>query len=157
MTSFTEGESCYLMDYTVDYRDMATVVVLKGGKDASGNDLVATVQDNIAIKAHGKKTKIFSEPQWTTSLLCQLRALQLLANYCEPLTTVVLDAESQLINVGDTVTFTSSTLGVEGSFLVESVSYEYGVSVEVMHLQLSNRIATIADIITALSRAIEKR
>jgi len=144
------------MEYTEDWRQIATVIVLKGGKDASGVDIIVTVSDEEALKKYGKRIMILSETQWTTSLLCQLRALQLLANYSKPAITVCLDATPEIVNVGDAVAFKSTSMNVDDTFSLQSVTYEYGEG-ETMTLELTNRAVTLADLLASLERQFEKR
>lgn len=156
MPTFAEGSNCFIMEYVEDWREIGTVIVLKGGKDGSGADIVVTVEDEDAIRKYGRRVLIFSEPQWKTSLLCELRALQLLSNYSKPSVTVRLDAEPEIINVGDAVAFKSSSMGVDDTFTAQSVSYEYTED-EKMILELTNRSVTLADLLSALQRQIERR
>ena len=156
MSAFEEGENCFVMEHTTDYRDLATVLKLRGGEDASGAQIVVVVSDEDAIKTHGKRMKVVSESQWTSLVLCQLRALQLLANYSKPAISITLDAEAEVLHVGDSKQFVSSSMEVNAAFTVQSVAYEYGEG-ERMTVELTNRAVTLSDILAAIERQLERR
>ena len=159
MTVFTEGVNCYTQQYTVDRRDMGNTIVLKGGQDVAGDDLVATVHDEEAAGTYGRRTKVISESQWTTQVLCELRALQLLQNYKTPeeRITIEADLEDNLVNVGDEVTYISVTFGIDGTFQVVSVTYDYSADTDLVTVELSNRTADLAEFLVSIMRNLEKR
>ena len=149
--------NCYLADYTIDYREIATVVTLKGGKDDAGKDIVVTVQDETAIAQYGMRAIPFSESQWTTQTLCQLRALRLLSDYSKPAINISLDVQPDIVAVGDTVALISPSLDVNDAFKILSVAHGYGSKGETMRLELTNRSATLSDLLSSLQRNLEKR
>ena len=157
METFAEGENCYVMSHGEDWRQLATIVVLKAGRDGSGNDIVVTAEDKDAVKLYGKRNKTFTETRWTTNLLAQLRALQLLEEYSTPAITLTLDAEPALLDIGEAVSFTSASMGIDGVFYVRSLDYSYGDSGETMTVRLSNKLTTFADLFDMIQRQIDKR
>jgi len=156
MATFKEGENCHVMEYTTDYRDLATVLKLRGGENESGAQIVVIVSDEDAIKTYGKRMKVASEPQWTTLVLCQLRALQLLANYSKPAISISLDARAEVLHVGDSAQVLSSNMELDDSFTVQSVVYEYGPGGR-MTVELTNRAVTLSDILATIERQLERR
>lgn len=156
MNIFKEGENCHVMEYTTDYRGLATVLKLRGGQDTSGADIVVTVSDEEAVKTYGKRMKPVAESQWTSLVLCQLRALQLLVNYSKPAISITLDAKAEVLHVGDSVQVISSSMEVDDSFTVQSVVYEYGAGNR-MTVELTNRAVTLSDILAAIERHLERR
>jgi len=156
LSVFKEGENCHVMEYTTDYRDLATVLKLRGGEDASGAQIVVVVSDEDAIETYGKRMKVLSESQWTTLVLCQLRALQLLANYSKPAISITLDAKAEVLHVGDSAQVLSGSMELDGSFTVQSVIYEYGPG-DRMTVELTNRAVTLSDILAAIERQLERR
>jgi len=156
MAIFKEGENCHVMEYITDYRDLATVLKLRGGEDESGAQIVVIVSDEDAIKTYGKRMKPVAESQWTSQVLCQLRGLQLLANYSKPAISITLDAKAEVLHVGDSVQVVSSSMELDGSFTVQSVVYEYGPGGR-MTVELTNRAITLSDILAAIERQLERR
>ena len=157
MTSFTEGVNCYLVDYTIDYREIATVVTLKGGKDDTGQDITVTVQDETAIAQYGMRAIPFSESQWTTQTLCQLRALRLLSDYSKPAININLDVQPDILAVGDTVTLVLPSLNLNDAFKILSVAHGFGSKGETTRLELTNRSPNLSDLLSSLQRNLEKR
>jgi len=153
---FVEGENCFVMEHIEDWRGIVTMVTLKGGKDGSGNDIVVTVQDKDAIKKYGTRLMIVSETQWTSNLLCQLRALQILSNFSKPTVTVKLDCGPNIVKINEAVSFKSTNLGVDDTFNVQSVTHEYGEG-EKMVLELGNRPLALTDLFSTLERLIQRR
>jgi hypothetical protein len=158
MTVFTEGVNCYTQQYTVDRRDMGNTIVLKGGQDVAGDDLVATVHDEEAAGTYGHRIKVISESQWTTQVLCELRALQLLQNYKEPEERITIEADTEeIVNAGDEVSYISATFGIDGTFQVVSVTYDYSAGTDLVTVELSNRTADLAEFLVSIMRNLEKR
>jgi hypothetical protein len=145
------------MDHTADYREIATIIVLKGGKDENGDDIVVQVENKTAIKQYGAWAKTISESVWTTETLAEARALQLLAYYSGPIVSVTLDAEPEVVSIGQSVTFVSSTLGIDDTFAIRNAGYTYSRNSEIMILELANRLLTISDLFEALERNLERR
>jgi len=158
MTVFTEGVNCYTQQYTVDRRDMGNTIVLKGGQDVAGDDLVATVHDEEAAGTYGHRIKVISESQWTTQVLCELRALQLLQNYKEPEERITIEATSEEpVSVGEEVSYTSTTLDIDGVFQVVSVTYDYSEDTDLVIVELSSRTADLAEFLVSIMRNLERR
>ena len=145
------------MDHTADYREIATTIILKGGKDASGNDIVVRVEDETAIKQYGAWAKVISESIWTTETLAQLRALQLLELYSGPLVSVTLDVEPESLSLGETVRFISATLAIDDYYTIRNASYSWTRNGEALILELANRLLTLSDLFEALERNLERR
>jgi len=145
------------MDHTSDYREIATIVILKGGKDASGNDIVVRVEDEAAIRQYGAWAKVISESIWTTETLAQLRALQLLELYSGPLVSVTLDVEPESLSLGETVRFVSTTLATDDYYTIRNAAYTWSRNGETLVLELANRFLTVSDLFEALERNLERR
>jgi len=156
LADYVEGVNCFLMEHTEDWSSIVTMVTLKGGRDASGNDIVVKVQDKDAIKKYGKRLMIVSETQWTTQTLCELRALQILSDLSKPGIAVKLDCEPNVLNIDDAVVFRSTSIGVDDTFNVQSITREYGPG-EGMVLELSNKPPALTDLLSTLERAIQRR
>jgi len=156
LADYVEGENCFLMEHSEDWSSIVTIVTLKGGRDASGNDIVVQVKDKEAIKQYGERLMIVSETQWTTQTLCELRALQILSDLSKPGIAVKLDCEPNVLNIDDAVVFRSTSIGVDDTFNVQSITREYGPG-EGMVLELSNKPPALTDLLSTLERAIQRR
>lgn len=158
MIVFEEGVNCFTQAYTVDRRDMANTIILKGGQDAGGDNLVAVVHDEEAAGTYGRRVKVISESQWTTQVLCELRALQLLQNYKEPEERITIEATSEeIVSVGEEVSYTSTTLDIDGVFQVVSVTYDYSEDTDLVIVELSSRTADLAEFLVSIMRNLERR
>jgi len=153
----TEGSNVFIADYTVDYREIVTYVILRAGKDVDGNDLVALAWDEAAAILYGKRTAVFSENQWTTQVLAELRAAQILSEKKEPAITLRVEAPAYLVKVGDAITFISTTLGLNTNFVVQSVEHVSGEDGNMMSAEMTNKTATLVDFLTVMQRNLEKR
>jgi hypothetical protein len=155
---FEEGVNCYTQQYTIDRRDMANTIILKGGQDAGGDNLVAVVHDEEAAGTYGHRIKVISESQWTTQVLCELRALQLLQNYKPPEERITIEADTEeIVNAGDEVSYISATFGIDGTFQVVSVTYDYSADTDLVVVELSNRTADLAEFLVSIMRNLERR
>jgi len=146
------------MQLKEDHRDIATIVVLHGGRDASGNDVVATATNEEAAETYGRRGIVRAESQWTTLAFCQLRAQHLLAQYSKPERMVVLDAEPELVSLGDQVTFTSDSIGISDVFIVQGITFQHSSEEEErMIVELTNRNVNLADFVVQLMKNMERR
>jgi hypothetical protein len=158
MISFEEGVNCFTQQHTVDRRDMGNTVVLKGGQDAAGDNLVAVMHDEEAAGKYGSRIKVISESQWTTQVLCELRALQLLQNFKMPEERITIEATSEeIVSVGEEVSYTSTTLDIDGVFQVVSVTYDYSEDTDLVIVELSSRTADLAEFLVSIMRNLERR
>jgi hypothetical protein len=158
MIVFEEGVNCLTQAYTIDRRDMGNTIILKGGQDAGGDNLVAVVHDEEAAETYGHRIKVISESQWTTQELCELRALQLLQNYKTPEERITIEATSEEnVNAGEEVSYISATFDIDGVFQVVSVTYDYSADTDLVIVELSNRTADLAEFLVAVMRNLEKR
>jgi len=157
MATFTEGDNCWLLNYDVDYRDLATRVILRGGLSGGSYILVSGVDEaNAAI--YGLKTKVYSESRWTTSLLAETRAQQILLDSKTPAISVRIQSEPQDLSVGDLATLTSTTLSLnEMSLHVKSIKFTSGPSGYMMDVELTNRYYLLSDFLDMLKRNTEAR
>jgi hypothetical protein len=153
---FAEGSNCFIVDYTEDYREIATMIVLKGGKDADGVDICVMVADEAAATQYGKRVSIFSESQWISVAMAELRGNQLLSVKKLPAIAITIQAPASAVRVGDIATLVSPTLGVNSNFIIQSVDFqEFGDTP--MTLQLTSIVPTILDFLNLIQRNLEKR
>jgi hypothetical protein len=138
------------MSYAEDYRDLATILKLRGGTGILGNSVAVTVEDEEAIGLYGKQMKALAETQWTSKTICTIRANQLLDSYSEPAVNVVLDCEPEIVAVGDQIHFVSSSMAVDDYFTVRSIQYEYDEGGERMTLELTNHVLSLADVVAGI-------
>jgi hypothetical protein len=157
VTTFTEGENCFFIRSVEDYRQLATVIILKAGKDDADNDIVVTASNFDAMKLYGRRPKIFSETQWRSETLAQLRALQLLDEYSTPKIIATIDVEPQFMELGESLDLVAESIAVDDTFFARSIDYKYRSSGESMILELSNRMESFGDLFEELRRQIDKR
>lgn len=129
---------------------MATILVLKGSKE----EIVVTKMDEEAIAKYGVRTQEFFESKWTTYEACEQRALELLNLYKEPLITIRLSVESELVKIGDIVHFKSSTLNIDSDFFVQSFNHRLDAGGPIMDLEIVNCLAFEPDWITVIQENI---